>query len=88
MVVEKRVGIEKRREKKKVLRFNINVAAKCFSNSYKEILPSSSPAKTTEELNGRLEYQGNLSATLYRYLFDVVCVCQTDNELWRDSILC
>jgi hypothetical protein len=46
MVVEKRVGIEKRREKKrKVLRFNINVAAKCFSNSYKEILPSS-PAKT------------------------------------------
>jgi hypothetical protein len=59
MVVEKRVGIEKRREKKKVLRFNINVAAKCFSNSYKKILPSSSPAKTTEELNSRLEYQGN-----------------------------
>jgi hypothetical protein len=55
------LNIEERRgeERRKVLRFNINVAAKCFSNSYKKILPSSSPAKTTEELNSRLEYQGN-----------------------------
>jgi hypothetical protein len=68
------LNIEKRRREKKSLRFDINVAAKCFSNGYKEILPSSSsPAKTTEELNGRLEYQGNLSATLlslsFRYCY-------------------
>jgi hypothetical protein len=82
---EERLNIEERREEKFYV-LTLTVAAKCFLNIYKEIPPSQQ--KTTEELNGRLEYQGNLSATFLSLSFRYLCVRQTDNELWRDSILC